>query len=189
MKNSYLGQSWLVILLSIFFGFTLSGVQAFLQEKIDTNKSNQSMRIVPTLVPGAVTGKSVTVGDLTVYEALNQNNKRAGWVIPARGQGFADKIEILIGLTPDASSLSGLSVLNQKETPGLGSRITESSWLSQFIGKGTTDSLTPTKNPVPSKNEIRAITGATISSFSICQIVNENVKKFRAELRKQQADP
>ncbi|MBR6434895.1 MAG: FMN-binding protein, partial [Thermoguttaceae bacterium] len=35
----------------------------------------------------------------------------------------------------------------------------------------------------PEKNEIRALTGATISSQSVCDIVNSTLKTWREELK------
>ena len=50
-----------------------------------------------------------------------------------KGQGYADTIERLLGLSTDFRSITGLFVLDQKETPGLGNKIITDAWRSQFV--------------------------------------------------------
>ena len=80
--------------------------------------------------------------------------------------------------------LTGLYVLDQKETPGLGNKIIESDWRDQFTSKELGAPLTVVKrDPAPGSPEIRAVTGATISSEAVCSIVNRALTdEFRAAL-------
>ena len=181
----YLKQAWLVIVLSLGFGAALAAVQSSLGPKIAANKLAETMRQVPLLVPGTAADKTtaITVEDTVVYRAQNASGKLAGWVIPARGQGFADTIELLIGLDASGETITGLFVLAQKETPGLGDFIT-GKWREQFAGKKTLAPLTVVKKMpgTVADSEIAAVTGATISSESVKNIVNAAVEKFRGKL-------
>ncbi|HOW96782.1 MAG TPA: FMN-binding protein [Kiritimatiellia bacterium] len=183
MKNSYIGQAWLVIVLSLVFGAALAGVQAALKPRIEQNKLNDTLGQIPSLVPGATTGQAETIGGQTVYRALNDQGEQVGWMIPARGLGFADVLDLLVGLNKDLSRVTGLSVLEQKETPGLGDRITEPRWRDQFKGKPTIPDLVVTKTAPKSDSEIQGVTGATISSVSVAGIVNGAVARLREGLR------
>ena len=88
----------------------------------------------------------------------------------------------MIGLTPGLKRITGLEILEQVETPGLGGRISEDSFLNQFKGISTEPQVNYVKNKKPEKpNEIRAITGATISSRSVVAIINKNIKAFRGK--------
>lgn len=182
MKNYYIVQAWLVIVLSLLFGAALAGVQATLKPRIDQNKLNDTLSQIPQLVSGATTGQPETIGGQTVYKALNEQGEQVGWVIPARGLGFADILDLLVGLNKDLSQITGLYVLEQKETPGLGARITESKWRDQFRGKGTSRDLAVTKMAPKADNEVQGVTGATISSVSVAGIVNGAVVRFRTAL-------
>jgi Na+-translocating ferredoxin:NAD+ oxidoreductase subunit G len=182
MKNSYIGQAWLVIVLSLAFGATLAGVQARLSPKIEQNKLNDTIGQIPSLVPGATGGQAEKIGDQAVYRAVDAQGAHVGWVVPARGQGFADVIELLVGLDKEAQQITGLYVLKQLETPGLGDFITTENWRGQFRGKKTGQELVVTKVTPKSESEIQGVTGATISSSSVIGIVNGAVAKFRAAL-------
>jgi electron transport complex protein RnfG len=112
-----------------------------------------------------------------LFRAFDAAGRQVGWVVPASGQGFADRIEILIGLDVRAKTITGLYVLDQKETPGLGNKITTTEFLRQFAGRSAAEALVVVKT-ASSGNEIQAITGATISSKSVCDIVNKAVEQL-----------
>ena len=105
-----------------------------------------------------------------------------GWVAKAAGQGYADKIELLVGLDSSAQALTGIFVLEQKETPGLGNKIVTNEWRSQFKGKGTARELVVVKGGAKAPHEIDSITGATISSKTVSDIVNATVNDLRSSL-------
>ncbi len=183
-QKNYLGQAWLVLALALCFGSALAGVEIALKERIDDNKLAETQEQIPALVPGADSGQAVQLAGRTVYRAM-AGDRQVGWVVPAGGQGFADKIEVLIGLDASAETLTGLYVLSQKETPGLGNRITEEAWLGQFPGKAAASPLTVSKADPLAGHEILAVTGATISSESVASIVNQAVAEFRQALTEQ----
>lgn len=178
----FLLDAWLVLVLSLAFGAALAGVHMSLGERIRQNQLNETLSQVPALVVGAREGrKSSRAADL--FEALDAQGMLKGYVIRARGQGFADVIQVLIGVTPEVDRITGLYVLEQKETPGLGNRIEEEKWRAQFQGSAALTALTVVRDkPQPGANQVRAVTGATISSRSVCEIVNAGVRKARAEL-------
>ena len=190
MKNNYIGQGWLILLLAGLFGAALSGVQVGLSGRIEANKKADTMSQIPLLVPGAIKGEAMQHGDLLVYRATDESGTLAGWVIAASGQGFADKIEALIGVNADASKITGLYILSQNETPGLGNKIVDSvadSYRAQFDGKSAAGPLVVAKSGATTdNNKIDAITGATISSQSCVDIVNKAVAAFKSELARKQ---
>jgi electron transport complex protein RnfG len=183
MKENYLVQAWLVLALALLFGAALAGVQAGLGEKIERNKLNETLDQIPNLVPGATGGEAMQVDGKTVYRALNDADERVGWVISASGQGFADQIEVLIGLSRDAEQITGLYVLAQKETPGLGDNITREKWLGQFSGRKTLSPLEVYKGTEKTgEYGIQAVAGATISSQSVADIVNTAIAELGGKL-------
>jgi len=176
-------QAWLVIVLSLVFGAALAGVQLTLQPRIEANKLADALNQIPQLVPGATQGAAAEVAGRRVFRALDDAGKLVGWVVPAAGQGFADKLELLVGVNADASAITGLYVLDQKETPGLGDNITRAEWRAQFAGKSLAQPLQTVKTAPAAAQDIQAVTGATISSWSVVGIVNEQLARFRKELR------
>lgn len=185
-KGNYIGQAWLVILLALIYGGGLAGVQIMLGEKIAENKKNETYSVIPDLVPGADKTKTEAIiltakngKEVLVYKALSSNNDLVGWVIPAGGQGFADRIEVLIGVDATVESITGFYVLEQKETPGLGDYIKGKDFTDRFKGKPTDKPLVVVKRQPAAENEIRALTGATISSESVSSIVNSALANLK----------
>ena len=201
--NFFIVQAWLVLLLASFFGAALAGIQLTLAPKIEANKLNETLEKVPELILGAdaartfkdsgrlmeVNRQYVTAGAKTysVFKA-EKDNQTAGWVVKASGQGYADKIELLVGVDETVDTITGLFVLDQKETPGLGNKIMEPDWRKQFVSKSTHLQLTAVKTEADGPGEISAITGATISSKAVCDIVNQSLNNLRQPLAKAASD-
>lgn len=184
MKHNYLTTAWLVLLLALLFGASLAGVQTALKDRIDANKLAETYKQIPNLVPGGeADGALEAIGDMSAYRVKDETGQQIGWVVPSGGQGFADRIEVLLGLSRDAGEITGLYVLDQKETPGLGNKIVEDVWRKQFAGKAAQPALAVVKTAPGASNQIQAVTGATISSDSVAAIVNQTVSDFRKALQ------
>ncbi len=195
MKNNYIVQAWLVLILAICYGGALAGIQLTLAPQIAENKINETRQKVPELLFGPERADAVlevepmTVsiekgGKKTSYSVFKamENGEVAGWVAKNTGRGYADKIELLIGLDPKVEKITGLFILDQKETPGLGNKIIDWDWRKQFVQKSTSETLTVVKTGAKASNEIDAITGATISSRIVCSIVNTAVSDLKGQL-------
>jgi electron transport complex protein RnfG len=176
-QKSFLAQAWLVLLLAVSFGSALAFVQISFSEVIAANKLNE--------IPGTV---SVKKGPKTTYYPLykvSRGKVMSGWVVKARGQGYAGNIEVLIGVDPDVETITGLFILEQKETPGLGNKITFPAWREQFAGRKTAKPFVVVKEKSTASNTIDAVTGATISSRSVAGIVNQTVIDIKGRLTSQ----
>jgi len=189
-KANYLVQAWLVLMLAAGFGAALAGVNIALKDGIDANKRNKTYDQIPNLIPGADT-KFVTEGEFIVdidgaeltrkyYTAMTPDGKNVvGYMLRAEGMGYVDKIEVLVGVDAKVKRITGVYILAQVETPGLGSKIRDNDFLKWFIGKSCTTSMFAQKiKPLLESNDIQAITSATISSQSVCSIVNGAVREF-----------
>ena len=180
-KGNYITQAWLVILLALCFGGGLAGLDARLSGRIAANKLEETLGQVPALVPGAERGEEQIVAGQIVYRAV-AGGQQVGWVIPASGQGFADRIELLLGVDAAVSRVTGLYILDQKETPGLGNKIVEADWRQQFVGKSALEPVAAVTGGGASGSHIDAVTGATISSESVCNIINATLAQMRPVL-------
>jgi Na+-translocating ferredoxin:NAD+ oxidoreductase subunit G len=84
-----------------------------------------------------------------------------GEVLAVDAKGYGGPIKMMVGL--DASGrLTGVRVLSQTETPGLGNKISTDGFLAQFVGK-TQAELRIKKDG----GSIDAISAATISSRAV----------------------
>ena len=202
MKDNYIFQAWLILALSVCFGAALSGIELSLAPRIAQNKKAETYNQIPELVKspdwappegrfqadGTKTERWGTDEGHLAYKAKDSAGVHCGWVISASGQGFADKIEVLIGLDAEGKRILGMYVLDQKETPALGDRIREPDWRKQFAGHWTSRDVIITSATVKGGSGISAVTGATVSSKSVLKIVNRAVKDFRNRLELKQLE-
>ena len=82
----------------------------------------------------------------------------------------------MVGFLPDGT-IHNISVLEHKETPGLGDKMTKakSDWSVQFNGKDPSDfKLMVTKDG----GDVDAITASTISSRAFCDAVDRAYKAY-----------
>ena len=195
-RNSNLVQAWLVLVLATVFGTALAGIQVKLGPVIEENKTRETMEKIPGLVLGKRAGNhgllisSRVIGVekngvsrfYPVYDLRLKDGSLAGHVAKAAAQGYADKIELLLGLDAGGNKITGLFILDQKETPGLGNKILEQPWRDQFTGKAADTPLVVVKTGAAKPNEIDGISGATISSRSVAGIVNTTIADIRDKL-------
>lgn len=212
LRQNFLGQAWLVLVLALVFGGTLAGVQVGLQERIEANLRAETLGRIPSLVLGSEIDREAEIvidenrlevrladgsslgmraderelGGHQVFEVVTgDDDRRLGWVARGVGQGYADQIEILVGLRPDAAEITGLYVLSQKETPALGDGITRLPFRERFEGISTDRPVEVARDEraaVADDHKILALTAATISSQSVCDIVNRTVADIRPEM-------
>jgi electron transport complex protein RnfG len=102
------------------------------------------------------------------------------FVVSAR-DGYAGPIRILIGIDV-TGVVTGVHVLEHRETPGLGDRIesTKSDWVKQFDGRSLAD-------PEPAGWRIRGdggrfdqLTGASVTPRAIIKAIKETLLYFDA---------
>ncbi len=93
------------------------------------------------------------------------------FVFATEGPGLWGIISIMVGFEDDLKTLSGVSIVSQNETPGLGARIEEPWFTAQFVGKQGPFRLVE-EGTSSMADEIDAITGATRTSESFRNIMN-----------------
>lgn len=111
---------------------------------------------------------------LEVYPA-RENGKLVGSAIRSFSKnGYGGLIWIMVGLEPDGK-IKDVAVVEHKETPGLGSKMSDPSFKNQFMN------LDPSKTSLEVKKDggdIDAITAATISSRAFCEAVQMAVNSY-----------
>lgn len=125
----------------------------------------------------------------TIYAGFDDSGELKGVAIPASGQGYADVIRILYGYDPASQQVIGFYVLESKETPGLGDKIEkDADFLSNFEALDVTlnaaasmllHEIVPVKRGSKTESwQVDGITGATISSRAIGNILGESTRTW-----------
>jgi electron transport complex protein RnfG len=183
-------SSRMVIVLTavgLISGGFLASVGILTKDRIALNKKMEIERAIAAVVPGSVSTETLyEEKEFTVYGGKNEAGDLQGYAVYTSGVGFQDKITLMIGTDASLSHLNSLVVLDQKETPGLGAKIVDrTSFLVYWENKDFSQPFSLRKPPAPSPeslspSEVNTITGATISSESVLNIVNAAREKVRA---------
>lgn len=122
-----------------------------------TNNPNEEMYRLPT-------GE----GDsLDIYPA-KKDGHIVGYAVSTYSKtAFSGNISLMAGFKPDGTILN-IKVLEQKETPGLGTKMTEHVFKDQFNNKNPAQFHLKVKKD---GGQVDAITAATISSRAFCDAV------------------
>ncbi len=129
-----------------------------------------------SLTPQAPAGVDTLQAD-RVFLGYDENNRPLGFAVLGAEPGFQDVIQLIFGYDPRTKEVLGMSVLDSKETPGLGDKINSD---SAFI-KGFAGALGPIKGVkagagTGDKHDVDMITGATISSRAVIRIINDRIE-------------
>ncbi|MFP4497471.1 MAG: FMN-binding protein [Vulcanimicrobiota bacterium] len=99
-----------------------------------------------------------------------------GYVFEHSGAGLWGAIVAVVGLDKDLKKITGIDFIKDNETPGLGARINETWFQDQFRGKVGPLDFIPEKTDT-SDREFQAITGATITTTGVKNLVNRTISQ------------
>ena len=182
----------------------LTAVYLFTRPKILKQKARAQQEALKEVLPEAGYFEPVIKEGKGLYfraYASADKQKLIGYAFIARGQGYSSQIETMAGIDRQGR-ISGIRILSQNETPGLGAKINEvlaekSLWqrvkeifglrkqqaqqvfkpwfCEQFKGKKV-QALTVVADKT--ERNIQAVTGATISSEALTNSVRQKAKQI-----------
>jgi electron transport complex protein RnfG len=197
----------------VFCGLLIVAVYQVTLPVIEHNKAVALQEAIFHVLPSAAT--SITfrlaesdgfavlegdgVGEQLVYAGYDANEELVGLAVEARGMGYQDVIRLIYGYSFADEAIIGIQVLESKETPGLGDKIeTDPDFLRNFerLDVSLVDDLSEIANPiVPVKHgekthpwEVDGITGATISSVAIADILRGSAQYWMPRIRQNLRD-
>lgn len=107
------------------------------------------------------------------YIILNLNNKKI-IVIIHQEPGLWGTIRAAVGFNVEDMKITNIEFIEQNETPGLGARITQEWFKSGVRGKSVPVGI---GEGVPEQMRIDAVTGATVTTDAVVDIINNAHKK------------
>jgi len=137
------------------------------------------MQVVPEFdnKPGEESFQVEVDGGILKFFPAKKNGELVGTAVSTfTNNGFSGNFKIMVGFLPDGT-IHNISVLEQKETPGLGDKMlkSKSDWSVQFNGKNPENfQLKVTKDD----GDVDAITASTISSRAFCDAVDRAYKAY-----------
>ncbi len=111
------------------------------------------------------------------YKGLTKENILCGYIFKVSPNGYSGPIEMLVGISN--GKITGISILKQTETPGLGAKATEPAFQQQFIEKSIEDTFI-------AKKDVKAITGSTITSQAVSNGIKIAIDNYNKLTKKQE---
>ena len=119
--------------------------------------------------------KGLTREDLGdgVSAVHNAEGQLIGFSVEAKSGGFGGDVEVMVGYDALTGEVIGVRVIAHSETPGLGAKAAEDSFLSQYKDQS---------GEIVLGEDVDAISGATISSKAVTAAVNTATETLKAVL-------
>jgi Na+-translocating ferredoxin:NAD+ oxidoreductase subunit G len=188
--NNSLKMFVVLTLITLFSGGVLSALNEVTAPLIRDHQLKELKAAIADVLPPIDDYDEISQGPITLYIGHKAGETDpVGVAFRVIGNGFQGKLAIMVGVKPNFEEIVGLKVLEQVETPGLGTKIVEDPshkadpyWFpKQFKGLRIQPSITVIKNVKPTKpHEIQAISGATITSQAVADILNAEIGQAKA---------
>lgn len=125
-----------------------------------------------------------TAGLDRVYVGYLADGQPRGVAIVTEAPGFSDVVRVIFGYDPATGNLLGMKVLENKETPGLGDKVEKDTMFTrQFVELGTPIVGVKKGRDTGADQEVVMITGATISSRTVIDMINRRVEAIGEPVR------
>jgi len=156
----------------------LAGTNMITDERIEQLIQQEEDETKSVVLPGAVSFSEA--GEIQPYFiGLAEDQTTVGYVFVTESAGYGGEIRVMTGISVGADTgeaqVTGVQILAQTETPGLGANAQEPAFTDQF------------KQPITAETGfalygeqmgIDAMTGATITSRAVMDAVNQAVSGF-----------
>ena len=193
--NNILRFALVLFLVNLVAASILAGVYNITKSRIEAQEKLVQEEALKQVMPESIGDRLEVVegnGEIKYWEVFKGSSNRVrGYIFIAKRYGYSSVIESMVGMRPDGT-ITGVRILSQGETPGLGAKIVEVvsdktilKALRQIFSKEkkTEEKLSPyftgqfkgqnIKSMELSKHGIQAITGATISSKACVESIKE----------------
>ena len=179
-KNDIIKPVAVLLAICIIIPLALSLTNKITKDKIaELDEKNSSETMASLIKADKFTEEEFkdSETEFTYYFALKDGNI-IGYIFKTAEKGYGGDVSVMTAVNSDGTikSVAILDVSN--ETPGLGQNAAKESFYSQYEGK--TSGISLLKNGADSaKNEVNAVTGATITSTAVNKAVNQALEQFK----------
>ncbi len=117
----------------------------------------------------------------TVYRVYAEDAPVAALFVVSARDGYAGPIRLLIGVEVDGT-ITGVHVLEHRETPGLGDRVEsgKSDWVKQFDGRSLVDPAPAGWTIKRDGGQFDQLTGASVTPRAIVKAIRDTLLYFDA---------
>lgn len=184
MKSSLKNMILVLVAITAVAAAGVGGVYSLTKEPIAKAKIAKTNAAIGEVMPEFnnnpsqdTTAVNINGTKMYVYTA-KMNDAVVGYGVECfSNNGFGGLVKLLVGITPEGE-ITKISVLEHKETPGLGDKIdpAKSDFRVQFEGKNPENFKISVKKD---GGDVDAITASTITSRAYCEAVNQAFNTFK----------
>jgi Na+-translocating ferredoxin:NAD+ oxidoreductase subunit G len=187
IKSSFINLLLTLTIVTLVAALSLGYVYQWTKEPIAQAQMAKQLKAIETVVQGYDNNpvqekyKMATPdgSDSLEFFPARKGEELIGMAIKTKSsKGYSGDIWIMVGFTM-RGEIQNIFVIEHKETPGLGSKMTVPAFVNQFLGKN------PEKMKLKVKKDggdVDAITGATISSRAYAQAIQLAFDTFKSSI-------
>ena len=156
-----------LLVITVIAAFVLAAVNAITAGPIARQEETRRNAAMSCVMPEAEIFSLLYCDDPTIdrMTAAYIGTTFVGYCVEVTSNGFGGDISLMVGVNT-LGAVTGVSILDHSETPGMGAKAESNEFLSQFINKSGTISIGG------GKNSVQAVTNATITSKAVTEGVN-----------------
>jgi electron transport complex protein RnfG len=138
--------------------------------RLDLERKNQALEAVSA---------GYTFGDQEMVEGnkyvtylidLTDNGELAGYILGLQSAGYGGQITLVASYALSGELLAA-QVLNHSETPGLGAKAADASYMDKFMGTGS-DKAVPTSKDMLSDSDAQSVSGASVTFTAVGKAID-----------------
>jgi electron transport complex protein RnfG len=172
LESTFANMLIVLLLIALISAGLLAATFEYTREDIAANQLAKQMAALDAVLPAY---DNDLLADQTEYEgyqlfpAYLDGELVGAAVLGLSARAFSGEMEVMAGFAPDGTLINAIAV-RHAETPGLGSKVNDDAFASQFRGLKLSagEVLTVSKDG----GAIDAVTAATISSRAYCDAVS-----------------
>lgn len=172
--NSFFKSVFTITIITVLAGVMLSLSYSITKDKIAYQERQEILTAFKSILPyhNNEPDKDYKIINNNKVFIAKDNGSITGYAVNViNTQGYGGAISILTG-TDKFGKIHGVAVIYHSETPGLGDKITEKSFLDLFKGLTYEDKIAVKKDG----GTIEQFSGATISPRAVAQGVSDSLK-------------
>ena len=168
-ESTFLNMTLTLFVITIVAGVSLGFINDITKgpkaEAKLARKTSALKNVLPEFNNNPVQEVSLIKSDLAkdsieIYPAFLDEVQAGTAVVGSSEKGFSGLVKIMVGFHPDGT-INNIAVLEQKETPGLGTKMKDEKFIRQFREKNPSSFNLKVKKD---QGDVDALTGATITT-------------------------
>ncbi|MBL7860781.1 MAG: RnfABCDGE type electron transport complex subunit G [Cyclobacteriaceae bacterium] len=184
IKSSFVNLLVTLTVITLVAGLSLGYVFQWTKEPIAKAQMQKQLQAIEAVVKGYDNNPVVekfkvatAAGDSLEFFPAKEKGELIGMAVKTKSsKGYSGDIWLMVGFSMDGT-IQNAVVIEHKETPGLGSKMTDPKFLKQYMGRNPgSENLNVKKDG----GSVDAITGATISSRAFSEAVQKAYDTFHS---------